>query len=129
MAKSTKVTGIIRRTRRSASEWQAEVASWRASGLTATEYASSRSIHGGTLMGWTSRLAKAEARPLAVPESQVGRRFFVPVTAAQHGVGPGRAQLSAEIILTSGRRVRVSGDFGIEQLGRLLEVVEAGGRC
>ena len=76
-------------------------------------------------MGWASRLARSN-----ISKAQVGSRVFVPVVVAQRDeVGSERGQLSAEIILTSGRRVRLSGDFGIEQLGRLLEAVEAGGRC
>ena len=124
MAKSTKV-GIARRTRRSALEWRAEVASWRASGLTAAEYARPRDIHAGTLMGWASRLARS-----TMSKPHVGARVFVPVVTSQRDeVGLPSGQLSAEIILTSGRRVRLSGDFSIEQLGRLLDAVEAGGRC
>jgi hypothetical protein len=76
-------------------------------------------------MGWASRLARSN-----ISKTHVGSRVFVPVVAAQRDEGgSGGGPLSAEIILTSGRRVRLSGDFSINQLGLLLDAVEAGGRC
>lgn len=40
---------------------------------------------------------------------------------------PGRHEF--EVVLRNGRRVRVSRDFQLEALARLLDTVEAGGSC
>jgi hypothetical protein len=38
-------------------------------------------------------------------------------------------RVEAEIVLVGGRRVRVAGALTLEQLARLLQVVEGGGVC
>jgi hypothetical protein len=37
--------------------------------------------------------------------------------------------VSAEIILSSGRRVRISGELRLDQLGQLLDALEGAARC
>jgi len=132
MAKVVEQARGGRRTRRSAAEWQAEVAGWRASGLTAKQYAQTQGVHAGTLMGWASRLAKgAKRRPRAGQETAARARFIPvrvtpPLLASRVDGQPG---LTAEIILISGRRVRLSGELKLEQLGQLLDALEGGRAC
>jgi hypothetical protein len=128
----TVATSTERRSRRSAADWQVEVSGWRSSGLSAAEYAKTRGIHPGTLMGWASRLARQAVleAPRAEPKSS-GRRFVpvrvLPARGAQsEASGP---LVSAEVILSSGRRVRISGELRLDQLGQLLDALEGAARC
>lgn len=130
MSKALELPRGRRRARRSAAVWQAEVASWRTSGLTAAEYAKSRDIREGTLMGWASRLAKGS--PMRRTSAKKGpSSHFIPVRV----VPPpeprleSAQRLAAEVILTSGRRVRLSGEFRLDQLGELLDALEGPKTC
>lgn len=119
-----------RRARRSAAVWQAEVAGWRASGLTAAEYAKSRDVHEGTLMGWASRLAKGGLMPRSSTK-KAALPHFIPVRVAPPSEPrvESSPRLAAEVVLTSGRRVRLSGEFRLEQLGELLDALEGPKTC
>lgn len=130
MAKTLESPRGLRRARRSAAVWQAEVAGWRASGLTAAEYAKSRDVHEGTLMGWAYRLAKGSPVPHAGAK-KAPRRQFIPVrvTAPLEPIAESTPRLAAEVILTSGRRVRLSGEFRLDQLGELLDALEGPKAC
>lgn len=132
MAKAVGLPRASRRARRSAAEWQAEVAGWRASGLTAEEYAKSHGVHAGTLMGWASRLAKAPGRPRATGSAKSEATRFIPVRVMAPpaaAVTEACPRLAAEVILTSGRRVRLSGEFRLDQLGQLLDALEGSRTC
>lgn len=130
MAKTLESPRGLRRARRSAAVWQAEVAGWRASGLTAAEYAKSRDVHEGTLMGWVYRLAKGS------PVSRAGAKkvpssHFIPVrvTPPLESLSESVPRLAAEVILMSGRRVRLSGEFRLDQLGQLMDALEGQKTC
>lgn len=128
MAKTIESSGRARRPRRSAAEWRREVASWRASGLTAAAYAEPRGIHEGTLMGWASRLARC-GLDTAVPK---GAGRFVPVRVAparSNELEKEAPRLYAEVVLRGGRCVRLTGELRVDQLRQLLDAVEGGSRC
>jgi hypothetical protein len=131
MAKMERKSGSARRARRSAGEWRAEVGAWRASALSATQYAKDHGLHAGTLLGWSSRLVKAaEEGGRDAGTSRARGSLFVPVTVTGQAAGSEpHARLCAEVVLAGGRRVRLSGEFGIAQLGRLLDAVEGTSRC
>jgi hypothetical protein len=130
MAKTLESPRGPRRARRSAAVWQAEVAGWRASGLTAAEYAKSRDVHEGTLMGWASRLAKGSWKPQPGAKKTPGSRFIpVRVSPPAEPREESSRRLAAEVILTSGRRVRLSGEFRLDQLGQLLDALEGPKTC
>lgn len=59
-----------------ASDWAKRVAAWRASGLTATEFAASEGYRSGTLLWWSSELKRRERRGSSVGKA-VGERSFV----------------------------------------------------
>jgi hypothetical protein len=132
MAKAVELLRASRRARRSAAEWQAEVAGWRASGLTAQEYAQSQGVHAGTLMGWASRLARSAKRPRQSGSRKVEAARFIPVRVmapSPAGRSDDAPRLAAEVILTSGRRVRLSGELRLDQLGQLLDALEGERGC
>ncbi len=83
-------------------------------------------------MGWASRVAKSAGlsrRGAAVP-SDAARFIPVRVVAPSRADrGDGSPRLEAEVILTSGRRVRLSGDLSIPQLGQLLDALEGRHSC
>jgi hypothetical protein len=122
-----------RRARRSAAEWRTEVAAWRASGVSARDYAQGRGIHAGTLMGWASRLSAAASSSTPRSKTQSEGSAFLPVRvkgAADAASTNGDAKkLSVEIALSGGRTVRLSGELGLGQLARLLDAIEGRGRC
>jgi hypothetical protein len=83
-------------------------------------------------MGWASRLAKSAGRSRRGGAVQSEAARFIPVRV----VAPSRAdrsddapRLEAEVILTSGRRVRLFGEIRIEQLGQLLDALEGRRSC
>ena len=124
--------------RRSAAEWAAEVAAWKRSGQTAAEYARERGISAGTLKWWSSRKgntagrrAPTRGRSSAGRKSGAGTVGFLPVqiSARARTAERGSAhatELLVEIELVGGRRVRVAGGLGVEELARLLDIVEGG---
>lgn len=98
-------------------EWAKRVAAWRASGLTAKQFAAEIGARASTLRWWVWHLGaggkKAEPR---------GRRGFVEVVAPWSGA---RAASEAfELELRSGDRLRIPSSFDGEALRRLLGIVE-----
>lgn len=132
MAKAVELPRASRRARRSAAEWQTEVTGWRASGLTAQQYAESRGVHAGTLMGWASRLAKSAVRSRQGGSRKAEAARFIPVRVvapSSAGRSDDCPRLAAEVILTSGRRVRLSGELRLDQLSQLLDALEGERAC
>ena len=83
-------------------------------------------------MGWASRLARKAVleAPRSEPRS-TGQRF-VPVRvlpAQARRSEAGSPLVSAEVILSSGRRVRIAGELRLDQLGQLLDALEGAARC
>jgi hypothetical protein len=122
-----------KRARRTRADWIPEIQSWRASGQDAEEYAAARGLHPRTL-AWWGRLLGKEAPPQGSAASRGGRLpQFLPVRlAASSGgasVNVGAEPSTIEVVLLNGRRVRVGSEFQVGALARLLDAVEAGGRC
>ncbi len=137
MAGKTEVKRGAKAPRRSAAEWAAEVAAWKRSGMTAREYARSYGISAATLQWWSSRRSglgeqRASPRGRASSGGEPGTAMgFLPVRVSTRARAPEHAgaratELVVEIELVGGRRVRVAGGFGFEELARLLDVVEGG---
>ncbi len=127
--------GRVKAARRSAAEWAEEVAAWRRSGSSARAYALARGISASTLSWWTSRGDAGHVPSVATgsrrarsPRVGAGGHAFLPLKV----VGSGEEdtpRVEAEIVLVGGRRVRLAGALTLEQLARLLQVVEGGGVC
>lgn len=83
-------------------------------------------------MGWASRLSRKAVLETPRSEPRSPGQGFVPVRVLPaHGTrseasGP---LVSAEVILSSGRRVRISGELRLDQLGQLLDALEGAARC
>ena len=113
---------------RSRAEWLQEVRQWRGSGQTAREYARAHGVHASTLTYWASRLRD---------EVELKRPHKGAFVAVGIGRGHKRPQSSQErlepsafeVVLSNGRRVRITGHFQAEALSRLLAVVEGGASC
>ena len=81
-------------------------------------------------MGWASRLAKGAGRSKRSRGKPAVTRF-IPVrvvTPSLAGRTDDAPRFAAEVILESGRRVRL-GELGLDQLGLLLDVLEGRHAC
>ena len=98
------------------SRWTGIVKRWKASGLTAAEYAVRAGLTRSTLQWWGWRL-RHEARQLAVSP---------PVIEVVTSMSPGGVPRPStfEVVLADGLRVAVPPDFDAECLRRLLLVLE-----
>lgn len=105
--------------------WKQRVEAWKASGLTAKEYAAKAGVDPGTLAHWKWQFgAEARSRAASAPSPA-----FVEVVAASSvgSVGwdsPGRCREPIELVLASGVRIRLPPDFEAAVLRRVLDAVE-----
>ena len=93
-------------------QWAERVRGWRASGLTARDYAERHRLKRSTLTWWSSALGRASR---TVPA-------FVEVVRPSPSEPEGGV---IEVVLLDGLRVRVSGAFDQAVLLRLLAALEA----
>lgn len=124
---------VGKRARRSRGEWLEEVVRWRRSGRNAEDYARVQGLNPRTLTFWASRLRRDVEVRLGGKEPS---SRFLPVRVADETsrrsrrvVGTVDELVEIEVVLTNGRRVRVSRVAMGESLARLLDVVEGGVRC
>lgn len=89
------------------SQWADRVGRWRASGLTASEFAGREGLKASTLRWWSSTLKREVARPKFI-------EVRLPATV------PGRVEVVVRDIA-----VRVSGDFDESVLRRVLAILES----
>lgn len=92
------------------------MARWRASGLTASEFASRAGLNAGTLRWWSSQLK------LTSPRERVDAAALSPFTFVEM-TGAVRAE-PFEISLPSGVRLRVPQDSDVAALARVLKVLD-----
>lgn len=124
---------VEKRARRKRADWIPEVHRWRSSGQGAEEYAAAHGLHPRTLSWWARLLEKGDK----TEQPKVARRErptnFLPVKIADSrmtGVpAPAHERGEVEVVLLNGRRVRIGSEFQLDALVRLLDAVEAGGRC
>jgi hypothetical protein len=110
--------------RASQETWAKRVERWKASGLTAAEFAAELGISGHSLKWWKWRLKKSEAprkprlptRGARSTSSTVPALTFVEMSAARGE--------PLEVVLGNGVRIRVPGDFDAIALGRLLDLLD-----
>jgi hypothetical protein len=103
--------------------WRTRVESWRASGLTAKQFAAEHGIRAGTLVWWSWRLGMKAKQPLAArtksPPAKIATTpplTFLEMTAVYAE--------PIEVVLPSGLRVRVGDGFAERTLARVLDVLE-----
>jgi len=121
------------RKRAKRSEWAKRIAGWEASGESAAEYAKKHSWNPRTLVWWRRQIVrektKAEVEKGFVEIMPADKTFAakMPVPKAIEMLSdPGQPHDSVEVILRSGRilRIRTGGDAGA--LRTLLGVLEEG---
>jgi transposase len=101
----------------SRAEWQRRVTQWKKSGLTAEVFAAQQGLNPGTLRWWSSALR----RP-AAPSAATG---FARLVAADAAPSAATEPAALDLVLPSGRMVRVRRGFDPALLRELLAVVEA----
>lgn len=105
-------------TTRTEARWRAVVGEQEASGKSVREFADSRGLSAATLYWWRSALGRRENR------KRDGIRLArVTVVAPRSSLDSGAG---IEVVLGNGRRVRVPVGFDVEELGRLVTVLERG---
>jgi hypothetical protein len=110
---------------------------WKAGGLSAPQYAEKHDLNPSTLMWWASAMKRGSGSRAAKQRRRIGGASskksivpFLPVRIVSSKEQPAREMsVQAEILLEGGRRVRLVGAMPIDQLARLLDVVEGGARC
>jgi hypothetical protein len=101
----------------SRAQWQKRVARWKKSGLRAEDFAAQEGLNPGTLRWWSSKLGRS-----AAGEAEVDFARLLPVEV----VSPRTSEPGAlEIVLASGRVVRVWPGFDSALLRDVLSVLEA----
>jgi hypothetical protein len=109
-----------RRTSSAAAKWSERVKKLGESGLTLGEFAKREKVNAGTLSFWKWKLARREGG--RARGSRVEPLKFVELTAATPSAAA--PVPSFEVVLRSGRTVRVPGGFDAAALARLVNVLE-----
>lgn len=104
----------------SRAEWEQRVAQWKKSGQTAEVFAARRGLNPGTLRWWSSTLQRPAAREGA-HAAEAGFARVVPVDIA---TAPPAEPAALEVVLPSGRVVRVRPGFDAALLRDLLAALE-----
>ena len=132
--------------RRPAGEWRGLVQEWRRSGETREAFASARGLRSATLGWWASELTRRSRLPPTEKERSTGNEptMFVPVhvvgetsslrvaaavEARGSETGQARSERYAEILLGSGRMLRVPVGADAAWVGQLAAALLAGERC
>src|SRR5689334_10444930 len=109
--------------------WVKRVERWRDSGLTLKEYAAEIGVNANTLAGWRWRLRSDEGREArGAPNAPSFVEIIAPPDAGRAVAVTAPAPQAAEpfeLILSSGRRVRVPVEFDGRALRRLVDALEA----
>ena len=91
------------------SKWESIVHRWRASGLTAREFATREGLNAATLRWWSSRLSQSAPTPAFI-ELQLA----TPASTS-----------AISIVLRDGLRIEVSESFDAELLRRVVAALES----
>jgi transposase len=97
--------------------WRRAMRQWRTSGLSIRDFCREEGLPEPNFYAWRSTLAKRDAEKVT----------FIPVEVIPEPSAPTRAEDMAaalELILVSGRRLRVGPGFDAATLQRLLPLVE-----
>lgn len=100
-----------------AARWAKRVERLERSGLSVRTFAAREGLKAGSLSFWKWKLSRGQGR-----EAPVAPLKFVELTTA--AAVPPAAVVVFEVLLRSGRTVRVPGGFDAAELARLLAVIE-----
>ncbi|WP_438015755.1 IS66 family insertion sequence element accessory protein TnpB [Sorangium sp. So ce315] len=107
----------------SRAEWKQRVAAWKRSGQTAEVFAAERGLNPRTLLWWSSTLRRPAARG-AARAADVSFAQLVPVAAAPTVLARSAESATVELVLASGRIVRVRPGFDATLLRELVSALE-----
>jgi len=127
---NTKTAGG-RHARRTRAQWTVDVVKWRQSGLSSEAYAAQRGLNRSSLLAWSAKLGPDVAEQELTP-SAAKPVTFVPLRVREQK--PTETMLpssagSVEILLSNGRRVRVTGAVGAAELAQVIAIVEGTAGC
>lgn len=105
----------------SRAEWEKHVTEWKRSGLTSGAFAARRGLNPRTLLWWSSTLRCPAARNVRRAAEVGFARVMAVDDAAARSVEPA----ALELVLASGRVVRVRRGFDATALRELLSALEA----
>jgi hypothetical protein len=114
--------------RESRDVWTKRVERWRASGLTAEEYAAETGVKANTLRHWSWLVGqKRRARDKAPGRRVAGRvqQAFVEVVTAPASPVATASGESIEVVVRDAIRIRVPPGFDADVLRRVIAAVEA----
>jgi hypothetical protein len=101
-------------------KWAKRVARLERSGVSIRTFAAREGLKAGSLSYWKWRLSqRGRARPAAVAPLR-----FVELTGRQSPSAAPAPAPGFEVVLSTGRKVRVPGGFDAGELGRLVAVLE-----
>ena len=119
--------------------WHGQHQSWLVSGLTQAEFCEQHELSLSAFCWWRWKLKRDDpgsGRSASPPESGGQGLRLVPVRVVDAKTQPatplpasvpGGPSSAFEVLLESGTRIRVPGDFNVEALSRLLRTLEAVG--
>jgi transposase-like protein len=110
--------------RQTRDEWRKRVDRWKASGLTAAEFAAETGINAGTLQFWRYKLSKAAREATAKKDRRPDVGLAASLIELRPPV-PAVGDARFEIELANGRRIRVPVVFDGGALRTLISALEA----
>lgn len=135
MADSEKPTRDKRRAARSETQWRLSISDWKRGDLSLSQYCETHQLHPRTLKNWLTKLGEGPGKGhqfngTSAVMGETNAPLFAPVQVREPAAAvPVSSQLTVTIVLAGGRRVQLTGGLRIEQLGQLLDAVEAGAAC
>ncbi len=104
----------------SRAQWKRRVAQWKRSGLTAEVFAAQQGFNVHTFRGWSSTLQRTTAGEVEAVEAG-----FVRLVAIESATVPPAEPASLDVVLASGRVVRVRQGFDAALLRDVVAALEA----
>lgn len=112
-----------RRPQRSSAAWREEIARWRQSGLSASEYAAHYDVGVSSLFAWSKQFRLPTGAPASPKHVS-----FVPLRVLGAASEADSAPFEFEVTLANGRKVRARGDVDAARFARVLDALEGGSR-
>jgi transposase len=111
--------------------WREVLAAWETSGLTQAAFCREHELSAKTFTWWKRELGRRDAARASSRRStrsrdasRTGTAVFLPLRVAGAGEAPRVGDGGLEVLLVSGRRVRVGSDVDVELLTKVVTVLE-----
>jgi len=111
--------------------WRAVLAEWETSGLSQAAFCREHELSAKTFTWWKRELTRRDTVRAGRPRgkgrtdaSRAGTAGFLPVRVAGAREAPRDGDGGLEVVLVSGRRVRVGSDVDADVLARVVRVLE-----